>query len=60
METFDVASGEKIATSQMSVFVVGAGRFGGPRESKHTIPPVEPPKRKPCASVTQKTNTDQV
>lgn len=59
-DTFEVSTGDKLATSQMSVFAVGAGGFGGPRNSPHVIPCVDPPKRKPCASVTQKTSRDQV
>lgn len=44
----------------MSIFVVGAGGFGGRRDSPHVIPTIEPPKRKPDASDTQKTSIDQV
>ncbi|XP_014237717.1 peroxisomal multifunctional enzyme type 2-like [Trichogramma pretiosum] len=58
-ETFDVETGEKLATNQMSAFAVGAGGFGGPRNSPHVIPCIDAPKKKPCASVTQKTNSDQ-
>lgn len=59
-ETFDVATGDKLTTNQMSAFIIGAGGFGGPRNSSHTVPCIDPPKRKPCASVTQKTSPDQV
>lgn len=53
-------SGEKLAKLQMSVFIVGAGGFNGPRNSSHIIPTLEHPKRKPDMSVQQKTNVDQV
>ncbi|XP_001606624.1 peroxisomal multifunctional enzyme type 2 isoform X1 [Nasonia vitripennis] len=58
-ETYDVATGDKLTTNQISAFAVGAGGFGGPRNSRHLVPCVEPPKRKPCVSVTQKTSPDQ-
>lgn len=59
METYDTTNGDKIATAQMSVFVIGAGGFQGKRTSTNLIPTIEPPKRKPDASVTQKTSYDQ-
>lgn len=59
-ETFDAETGEKLARSQMSAFIVGGGGFNGPRNSPHVIPTVDPPKRKPDMSVLQKTNSDQV
>ncbi|XP_051155367.1 peroxisomal multifunctional enzyme type 2 [Leptopilina boulardi] len=58
-ETYDMESGEKLAKLQMSVFIVGAGGFNGPRNSSHIIPTLEHPKRKPDMSVQQKTNVDQ-
>ena len=59
METYDTTNGEKIATGQMSVFVIGAGGFQGKRTSTNLVPTIEPPTRKPDASVTQKTSYDQ-
>ena len=59
METYDTTNGDKIATGQMSVFVIGAGGFQGKRTSTNLVPPIEPPTRKPDASVTQKTSYDQ-
>ena len=59
-ETYDMATGDKLTTNQMSAYAVGAGGFGGPRNSSSIIPCVDPPNRKPCASVTQKTSPDQV
>ncbi|XP_058795537.1 peroxisomal multifunctional enzyme type 2-like [Phymastichus coffea] len=58
-ETYDVATGDKLTTCQMSAYAVGAGGFGGPRNSSNVIPCIEPPNRKPCVSVTQKTSVDQ-
>ena len=59
METYDTTNGDKIATGQLSVFVIGAGGFQGKRTSTNLVPTIEPPTRKPDASVTQKTSYDQ-
>ncbi|XP_076244518.1 peroxisomal multifunctional enzyme type 2 [Calliopsis andreniformis] len=59
METFDTASGDKLSTGQMTIFALGAGGFQGKRTSTNIIPTIEPPKRKPDASVTQQTSYDQ-
>jgi 3-hydroxyacyl-CoA dehydrogenase/3a,7a,12a-trihydroxy-5b-cholest-24-enoyl-CoA hydratase len=53
-------SGDKVISAQWSIFVVGAGGFGGKRNSEHIVPHVDPPKRKPDASLTYKTSIDQV
>ncbi|XP_054012108.1 peroxisomal multifunctional enzyme type 2 [Hylaeus anthracinus] len=58
-ETFDTASGDKLSTGQMSVFLIGAGGFQGKRTSSNIVPTIEPPKRKCDASVTQQTSYDQ-
>nr|XP_018917446.1 PREDICTED: peroxisomal multifunctional enzyme type 2 isoform X1 [Bemisia tabaci] len=57
-ETYD-ESGEKIAVSQMSVFAVGAGGFGGKRTSDKAISTIDPPSRSPDASISEKTNPNQ-
>jgi hypothetical protein len=44
----------------LSSFLVGDGDFGGKRNSEHIVPHVDPPKRKPDASLTYKTSIDQV
>jgi hypothetical protein len=44
----------------LSSFLVGDGDFGGKRNSEHIVPHVDPPKRKPNASLTYKTSIDQV
>ena len=59
VDVFDMAK-EKVLTTQWSLFVVGAGGFGGKRSSDHIVPPVDPPKRQPDASLQYKTSTDQV
>lgn len=58
VDTYDEA-GEKLAYGQITVFVVGAGGFGGKRNSSITKPIVEHPARQPDASVLQKTHCDQ-
>ncbi|XP_043466254.1 peroxisomal multifunctional enzyme type 2 [Leptopilina heterotoma] len=57
-ESFD-ENGDKLTTTQMSVFVIGGGGFNGKRTSPHIIPTFDHPKRKPDMSVQQKTNIDQ-
>ncbi|XP_015435698.1 PREDICTED: peroxisomal multifunctional enzyme type 2 [Dufourea novaeangliae] len=58
-DTFDTVTGDKLSTGQMSVFAVGAGGFQGKRTSSNNITSVDPPNRKPDASVTQHTSFDQ-
>lgn len=59
METFDEKN-EKVAFNQFSTFVVGAGKFGGKRNSDEAKPTANPPKRPPDASISEKTGIDQV
>ena len=59
-ETFDTSNGDKLCTTQMILFVVGAGGFQGKRSSSKIIPTVEAPNRQPDASVIQQTSHDQV
>lgn len=58
-ETFDTSNGDKLCTTQMILFAVGAGGFQGKRSSSKIIPTVEAPNRQPDASVTQQTSHDQ-
>ncbi|XP_033333627.1 peroxisomal multifunctional enzyme type 2 [Megalopta genalis] len=58
-ETFDSVSGDKLSTGQMSIFAVGGGGFQGNRTSSNIVPTIDPPNRKPDASVTQQTSYDQ-
>lgn len=44
VETYD-ENGEQLSFAQMTVYIVGAGGFGGPRNSVKAIPTVEPPRR---------------
>ncbi|KAJ0019684.1 hypothetical protein NQD34_007253 [Periophthalmus magnuspinnatus] len=50
---------ELICFNQYSVFVVGAGGFGGKRSSDKARPPVAPPKRAPDAVMVDSTTRDQ-
>uniref|UniRef100_A0A3B4GMQ5 Peroxisomal multifunctional enzyme type 2 n=1 Tax=Pundamilia nyererei TaxID=303518 RepID=A0A3B4GMQ5_9CICH len=50
---------ELVCYNQFSVFVVGAGGFGGKRSSEKAKPPVRPPKRSPDAVVIDSTTRDQ-
>ena len=52
-------SGELVAVNQNSIFVVGAGGFGGPRTSQHTIEAAAVPDRPADFSAEYKTSTDQ-
>ena len=53
-------TGDKVVSGQWAIFVVGAGGFGGKRASDNIVPPVDPPKRQPDASLSYKTSIDQV
>lgn len=59
-DTYDVATGEKLSSGQISTFIVGSGGFKGKRTSTFAIPTVDPPTRKPDITVKQKTSDDQV
>lgn len=50
---------ELICYNQFSIFVVGAGGFGGKRSSDKARASVSPPKRAPDAVVTESTTRDQ-
>ncbi|XP_053182029.1 peroxisomal multifunctional enzyme type 2 [Scomber japonicus] len=50
---------ELISYNQFSVFVVGAGGFGGKRTSEKAKAPLPPPKRAPDAVVIDSTTRDQ-
>ncbi|XP_003706333.1 peroxisomal multifunctional enzyme type 2 isoform X1 [Megachile rotundata] len=58
-ETFDTATGDKLAMGQMAAYIIGAGGFQGKRTSSESIPVINPPNRKPDTSVTQQTSYDQ-
>ncbi|KAK0175663.1 hypothetical protein PV327_009395 [Microctonus hyperodae] len=58
-ETFDTNNGDKITEGQLVGVVIGAGGFGGPKNSQYEIPIVPLPKRKPDISITQSTSYDQ-
>ncbi|XP_015524954.1 peroxisomal multifunctional enzyme type 2 isoform X1 [Neodiprion lecontei] len=58
-DTIDAATGEKLATAQLSAFAIGAGGFGGKRSCPGIIPTEPAPSRKPDISKIQKTCIDQ-
>ncbi|KAL8606478.1 hypothetical protein ACOMHN_015567 [Nucella lapillus] len=58
VETVD-EQGELIAFNQFGTFVVGSGKFGGPRTSPDAKLPADPPSRAPDASMSEKTSVDQ-
>ncbi|XP_076465925.1 peroxisomal multifunctional enzyme type 2-like isoform X2 [Babylonia areolata] len=58
VETVD-EQGDPVAFNQLGTFVVGSGKFGGPRTSPHAKLPQDPPSRTPDASVSEKTSVDQ-
>jgi 3-hydroxyacyl-CoA dehydrogenase/3a,7a,12a-trihydroxy-5b-cholest-24-enoyl-CoA hydratase len=52
--------GDLVLRNQLSIFVVGAGGWGGPRSSSFTIPTIPPPSdRRPDKTAAFKTTTDQ-
>ncbi|CAH1795822.1 unnamed protein product, partial [Owenia fusiformis] len=58
IETYD-EKGELVAYNQMAAFVVGSGGFGGKKSSSKAKPTVNPPKRSPDATMSEKTSIDQ-
>ena len=52
-------SGELVTVNQQSVFVVGDGGFGGPRNSEHSIAVAKIPERSPDKESLFQTNEDQ-
>jgi len=52
-------SGDLVIVNQLSIFVVGAGGFGGARTSEHTIEVSAPPSRAADYSAEYETNIDQ-
>ncbi|XP_023305062.2 peroxisomal multifunctional enzyme type 2 [Lucilia cuprina] len=53
-------NGRLLVKNQSSIFVVGAGKFGGKKNPKEGVVPTVPnPSRKPDASVQYKTSEDQ-
>ncbi|XP_028270507.1 peroxisomal multifunctional enzyme type 2 [Parambassis ranga] len=53
------SGGELVCYNQFSVFVVGAGGFGGKRTSEKAKAPLPPPKRAPDAVMIDSTTRDQ-
>ena len=58
IETRD-EEGELLLVNQSSIFVVGAGGFGGSRSSEHIVEVRKPPARSADATASFKTNKDQ-
>ncbi|XP_003382406.1 PREDICTED: peroxisomal multifunctional enzyme type 2 [Amphimedon queenslandica] len=60
---FDVQSfdetGDLVAFNQFSIFMVGAGGFGGKRDSPHIKKSLSAPSRNPDASLREKTTSSQ-
>ncbi len=56
----DKETGQDIVKNQISIFVVGAGGFGGPRNSNLVIEALPKPERAPDHSKSYKTSIDQV
>ena len=52
-------SGEAVCFNQFSIFIGGAGGFGGKKQSEHAKPLVAIPTRKPDASIKEKTSCCQ-
>jgi len=58
VDTFDEA-GDKVAYTQLAGFIVGAGGFGGKRDSAKAVPTVDHPRRNPDLTVTQAVHHNQ-
>uniref|UniRef100_A0A1B6F4C3 Peroxisomal multifunctional enzyme type 2 n=1 Tax=Cuerna arida TaxID=1464854 RepID=A0A1B6F4C3_9HEMI len=58
VDTFD-ESGDKVAYTQLAGFIVGAGGFGGKRDSPKAVSTVDHPHRNPDFSVKQKVDYNQ-
>jgi len=58
IKTFD-EDGDAICVNQATIFLRGAGGFGGKRNSDNVKPLVKPPARNPDASVQEKTSPSQ-
>lgn len=58
IETVD-EKGDKVAFNQFATFVVGAGNFGGQKNSREAKPVVDAPSRAPDASMEEQTSVDQ-
>ncbi|XP_070541953.1 peroxisomal multifunctional enzyme type 2-like [Ptychodera flava] len=58
IKTYDEKN-ELLFTNQFTTFVVGAGGFGGKRNSDKAKPTVKPPSREPDAVIEEKTSVDQ-
>ena len=52
-------SGEAVCFNQFSIFIGGAGGFGGKKQSEHVKPLVAIPNRAPDASIREKTSCCQ-
>uniref|UniRef100_A0A3P8TUS7 Hydroxysteroid (17-beta) dehydrogenase 4 n=1 Tax=Amphiprion percula TaxID=161767 RepID=A0A3P8TUS7_AMPPE len=59
LDVHTYSGGELVCYNQFSVFVVGAGGFGGKRTSEKAKASVPPPKRAPDAVVIDSTTRDQ-
>ena len=46
--------------TQWSIFLVGAGNFGGQRNTNKGVKVLPPPKRQPDSAIEEKTSIDQV
>jgi (3R)-3-hydroxyacyl-CoA dehydrogenase / 3a,7a,12a-trihydroxy-5b-cholest-24-enoyl-CoA hydratase / enoyl-CoA hydratase 2 len=55
----DTKTQKPVLKNQMTVFVVGAGNFGGPRSSDVVVPIIPTPTRNPDAVAEKKTTIDQ-
>lgn len=53
-------SNQLVMRTQWSIFLVGAGNFGGPRNTERGVKVLPPPKRQPDAVIEEKTSLDQV
>uniref|UniRef100_A0A8C1NNN1 Hydroxysteroid (17-beta) dehydrogenase 4 n=1 Tax=Cyprinus carpio TaxID=7962 RepID=A0A8C1NNN1_CYPCA len=60
LDVHTYSEGELVCYNQFSVFIVGAGGFGGKRTSQKAVVTAAPPDRAPDAVIVDQTSRDQV
>ncbi|XP_072013318.1 peroxisomal multifunctional enzyme type 2-like [Amphiura filiformis] len=59
VNTYDDSDNKQISYNQFSIFIVGAGGFGGRKTSDRLKPSITPPSTSPECTISQTTSVDQ-